>query len=223
MVVGSESFRDRALLAKRPIGIWILFLAFSGPLFAQVAATTAPKECVPPCSPGYLCLEGICIEACNPRCQPSERCTAERICVDRQIQSTQAPAAQSAGQPVPAKPPAKGTICAFRSKKLYAGALEFQVAVDDFRIAVLGRGEYACSTATAGIHRVTLSTPVAGYTHTAPAVSVQVDVAEDEATYLETSIGGGMLAPVMYLTPLSIGQAEGFMKSLAPAASERRQ
>ncbi len=223
MVVAFESFPNRACSAEKAIAIWILALACSGALFAQESATTAPKECVPPCSPGYLCLEGICIEACNPRCQPSERCTAERICVDRQVQSPQSPPAQAVGQPVPAKPPAKGTICAFRSKKLYAGALEFQVAVDDFRIAVLGRGEYACSTATAGIHRVTLSTPVAGYTHTAPAVSVQVDVAEDEATYLETSIGGGMLAPVMYLTPLSVGQAEGFMKSLAPAASERRQ
>ena len=106
---------------------------------------------------------------------------------------------------------------------MYASALQFQVAVDDLRIAVLGRGEYVCSTVSAEIHRVSLSTPVAGFYKTAPSVTVEVNLADGEYSNFETSIGGGMLAPVMYLTPVDAVQAAAFKKALTSASSKRRQ
>jgi hypothetical protein len=36
--------------------------------------------CEPDCSPGYTCLRGKCVSACNPTCGDNERCGADRIC-----------------------------------------------------------------------------------------------------------------------------------------------
>ncbi len=36
--------------------------------------------CEPDCSPGYTCLRGKCVSACNPLCEAGERCGADRIC-----------------------------------------------------------------------------------------------------------------------------------------------
>jgi hypothetical protein len=61
---------------------------------ATVAARTAPPPPVPPsadsppsaascepdCSPGFTCLRGACVSACNPRCGAGERCGADRVC-----------------------------------------------------------------------------------------------------------------------------------------------
>lgn len=41
---------------------------------------TAPPICEPDCSPGYTCLRGTCVSACNPLCAAGERCGADRIC-----------------------------------------------------------------------------------------------------------------------------------------------
>ncbi len=41
---------------------------------------SAPLVCEPDCSPGYTCLRGKCVSACNPLCQAGERCGADRIC-----------------------------------------------------------------------------------------------------------------------------------------------
>jgi hypothetical protein len=55
-------------------------------LRAPAPATTTtppppkPVVCVPDCSPGYVCIEGKCISACNPLCEPGQRCGADRIC-----------------------------------------------------------------------------------------------------------------------------------------------
>jgi hypothetical protein len=36
--------------------------------------------CEPDCSPGYTCLRGTCVSACNPLCGENERCGADRLC-----------------------------------------------------------------------------------------------------------------------------------------------
>jgi hypothetical protein len=41
---------------------------------------TPSLACVPDCSPGYLCIDGKCISACNPLCESGWRCGADRIC-----------------------------------------------------------------------------------------------------------------------------------------------
>ena len=46
----------------------------------QPQPTPAPLVCVPDCSPGYVCIDGKCISACNPLCEPGQRCGADRIC-----------------------------------------------------------------------------------------------------------------------------------------------
>lgn len=50
---------------------------------AKPAATPAlaPRTvCEPECSPGYTCLRGTCVSACNPLCGAGERCGADRVC-----------------------------------------------------------------------------------------------------------------------------------------------
>jgi hypothetical protein len=46
----------------------------------QKPAPPPPPACIPDCSPGYVCIEGKCISACNPLCEPGQRCGADRIC-----------------------------------------------------------------------------------------------------------------------------------------------
>jgi hypothetical protein len=36
--------------------------------------------CEPDCSPGFACVRGQCVEACNPKCVAPQRCGADRIC-----------------------------------------------------------------------------------------------------------------------------------------------
>jgi hypothetical protein len=64
------------------------------------AASVAPapaRACEPDCSPGYTCLRGACVSACNPLCGAGERCGADRICrADPTVMSpAPAPAASS--------------------------------------------------------------------------------------------------------------------------------
>ena len=39
-----------------------------------------PDACKPPCSPGYACVDGTCVSACNPPCPASKQCGADRVC-----------------------------------------------------------------------------------------------------------------------------------------------
>ncbi len=47
---------------------------------AASAAPAQARACEPDCSPGYTCLRGACVSACNPLCGAGERCGADRIC-----------------------------------------------------------------------------------------------------------------------------------------------
>ena len=52
------------------------------PPAAPAPAPAAPYSmlCEPDCSPGYACVRGQCVEACNPKCVAPARCGADRIC-----------------------------------------------------------------------------------------------------------------------------------------------
>jgi hypothetical protein len=54
---------------------------------AEATANTAPPSaeaqsaaCEPDCSPGFVCLRGRCVSACNPSCGDGERCGTDRLC-----------------------------------------------------------------------------------------------------------------------------------------------
>lgn len=47
---------------------------------AAPASSSAGLICEPDCSPGYTCLRGKCVSACNPLCGAGERCGVDRIC-----------------------------------------------------------------------------------------------------------------------------------------------
>ena len=60
---------------------------------ARLGATPAPPApapapapapyamlCEPDCSPGFACVRGKCVEACNPKCTAPQRCGADRLC-----------------------------------------------------------------------------------------------------------------------------------------------
>jgi hypothetical protein len=47
---------------------------------APSASSATALACEPDCSPGYTCLRGKCVSACNPLCAAGERCGADRIC-----------------------------------------------------------------------------------------------------------------------------------------------
>jgi len=52
-------------------GSSILIVALA---FIACSSNSGPAECVPPCSPGYVCDDGTCIEPCNPACGPGYFC-----------------------------------------------------------------------------------------------------------------------------------------------------
>jgi hypothetical protein len=47
---------------------------------SSVAPPAPALVCEPDCSPGYTCLRGKCVSACNPLCAAGERCGVDRIC-----------------------------------------------------------------------------------------------------------------------------------------------
>lgn len=62
-----------------------------GPAIASAAAAPA-RVCEPDCSPGFTCLRGVCVSACNPLCGAGERCSADRICRADPTMAAPAPA-----------------------------------------------------------------------------------------------------------------------------------
>jgi hypothetical protein len=55
------------------------------------AGAASARVCEPDCSPGYTCLRGVCVSACNPLCAVGERCGADRICRLDTVPSSPAP------------------------------------------------------------------------------------------------------------------------------------
>jgi hypothetical protein len=56
--------------------VWI------GPVSAPPIAAPAPM-CTPACRPGFLCLSGHCVTACNPRCSGHQYCTETGVCREK--------------------------------------------------------------------------------------------------------------------------------------------
>jgi hypothetical protein len=62
-------------------------IASVGPQNAAQAsdAIVLPKAiCEPDCSPGFTCLHGACVTACNPGCASGEQCGGDRSCHAKQ-------------------------------------------------------------------------------------------------------------------------------------------
>jgi len=52
------------------------------PLLLLGCSTAASPTCTPPCSPGYVCVSGECVEACNPLCGEGQHCGPDATCID---------------------------------------------------------------------------------------------------------------------------------------------
>ncbi len=50
----------------------------------QQDSVSTNKGCVPPCRSGYVCVDGKCVELCNPPCPPGETCDNKGNCVSIQ-------------------------------------------------------------------------------------------------------------------------------------------
>ena len=55
------------------------------------AQPASARICEPDCSPGYTCLRGACVSACNPLCGAGERCGVDRICRPDTVPGSPAP------------------------------------------------------------------------------------------------------------------------------------
>jgi hypothetical protein len=67
-------------MTKREAQVIVSGRIYKCPDSAFRAPPKAALACVPDCSPGYTCVEGKCISACNPLCEAGQRCGADRIC-----------------------------------------------------------------------------------------------------------------------------------------------
>lgn len=52
-------------------------LAAAGPDFDSLDT----GDCLPPCRPDFVCLNGRCVSRCNPPCPSGQECTPEGVCV----------------------------------------------------------------------------------------------------------------------------------------------
>jgi hypothetical protein len=117
----------------------------------SLESEVASGSCFPDCSPGYLCHEAECIQACNPACPANERCSAERVCVSRATRAQPASAPASSG--------GVGAVCVIRAE----GPLAlWTLDIDGSRIGMLGSNRHRCTTVSAGPHRVTVTLPTGG-------------------------------------------------------------
>ncbi len=122
-------------------------------VFASAFAADGPEgaaTCFPDCSPGYLCHEGACIEACNPSCADGSRCNADRVC-----EATQ-PTAPAPAAPPPIAPPAAvgARLCVQRKFNYIGSALSWVIALDDETLGEVGAGRNRCYSVTTGSHRL---------------------------------------------------------------------
>jgi hypothetical protein len=53
----------------------------AAPKVDQPVSVSAPKvACEPECSPGFACVHGACVTACNPACGNGQQCGTDRTC-----------------------------------------------------------------------------------------------------------------------------------------------
>ena len=72
---------------------WILVVPV---LIGLTSRADAQGECVPSCRDGYVCVEGQCVSACNPPCEPGQICTGSGQCVvDAPAETSGVPVAPS--------------------------------------------------------------------------------------------------------------------------------
>lgn len=101
-----------------------------------VASTPAASggDCFPPCSPGYLCHLGACIQACNPSCETGFRCNVDRIC-------------EISGAPLAPASAGVGKVCVVRGP----GPMnKWTVDLDGGRVGVVGSDRHVCFLSEAG-------------------------------------------------------------------------
>lgn len=60
-------------------------LLTTGPIYGQVMEEGT--ECTPVCRDGYTCIDGQCVEKCNPPCPYGEKCTGSGTCVAERSRS----------------------------------------------------------------------------------------------------------------------------------------
>lgn len=70
----------RCPVGPAPVPVMANAPASPPPHAGPAAAPPAAASCEPECSPGYLCLKGACVSACNPPCASGQRCEADRLC-----------------------------------------------------------------------------------------------------------------------------------------------
>jgi hypothetical protein len=96
-----------------------------------VATTAQAQQCVPECRDWYMCIEGACVEACNPACPEGEQCVAGGQCVPKASPEptytsvntgTAATAVDSGGKPSVALP---ATFVSLGGFFLIAGGVTF--------------------------------------------------------------------------------------------------
>lgn len=54
----------------------------------EPAPEPVEAACVPACRDGYLCIEGDCVSACNPPCDPGQTCNSDGSCSAESAAST---------------------------------------------------------------------------------------------------------------------------------------
>jgi hypothetical protein len=73
-------------LRKKQCGISVFVFLFGFSIFAQDSFKT--KDCIPPCRDGFTCVQGECVESCNPPCAIGEKCDNSGNCVSVQKRSS---------------------------------------------------------------------------------------------------------------------------------------
>lgn len=53
-------------------------------LLLALPRSSRADDCLPACRSGYVCVDAVCVSACNPPCPDTERCTDAGECVPRQ-------------------------------------------------------------------------------------------------------------------------------------------
>ena len=173
--------------------------------FSVSFAQTVPEPpdevpaCFPACSPGYLCHEGTCIQACNPSCPETERCTEERVCVSKAV---------GASVYVAPEPVGEGELCLLRGRNFVGSLAMLPMELDGLQFGLLGNGRALCGRVPAGTHRLTMM--LGDVEH-----HFESEIAAGATTYLVWSAKN-----VQSLAPMDPVYGERLRLGLTPAKEE---